>query len=161
MRIIHPGKSLLILFLLFLSIALVSGQEPSPSMAETFVIEDEEPGLPRTFREISLGMSMEEVKKVLRSDGLFSYRGDPDVSLLPRPNESLIEVSGLSYIRRGFFQFHEDRLFVMIFAINESKMDHYSVFTSLSSKYGKPLSLSDRKSVVVGKGFFFGGSPMN
>lgn len=92
-------------------------------------------------------MSMEAVKEVLQADGLFAYRGEPDVSLLPRPNESLIEVTGLAYIRRGFFQFHEDRLFVMIFAINESKMDHYSVFTSISSKYGKPQSLSPAESI--------------
>ena len=92
-------------------------------------------------------MSMEAVKEVLAADGLFAYRGDPDVSLLPRPNESLIEVSGLSYIRRAFFQFHEDRLFVMIFSINESRMDHYSVFTSISSKYGKPHSLSPAESI--------------
>ncbi len=92
-------------------------------------------------------MTMEQVKEALKADGLFSYRGDPDVSLLPRPNESLIEVSGLSYIRRAFFQFHEDRLFVMIFAINESKMDHYSVFTSINTKYGKPQSLSPAESI--------------
>ena len=35
----------------------------------------------------------------------------------------------------------------MIFAINENKMDHYSVFTSLSGKYGKPASLSPSESV--------------
>lgn len=92
-------------------------------------------------------MSMEEVKKILMADGLFTYRGEPDVSLLPRPNESLIEVSGLSFVRRAFFQFHQDRLFVMIFAINESKLDHYSVFTSISAKYGKPGSLSPAESI--------------
>ncbi|MGD9940250.1 MAG: hypothetical protein AB7T74_10650 [Clostridia bacterium] len=119
----------------------------SPSTSETVATPEEQPGLPRSFRNLSLGMSMEDVKEALKADGLFAYRGDPDVSLLPRPNESLIEVSGLSYIRRAFFQFHEDRLFVMIFAINESKMDHYSVFTSINTKYGKPQSLSPAESI--------------
>jgi len=103
--------------------------------------------VPRSFRSIELGMSMDEVKAILSSDGIFSYRGDPDVSLLPRPNESLIEVAGLSFVRRAFFQFYEGKLFVMIFALNERQMDHYSVFTSLSSKYGKPGSLSPSESV--------------
>jgi hypothetical protein len=103
--------------------------------------------VPRSFRAIALGMNMDQVKDALMSDSLFSYRGEPDVSLLPRPNESLIEVSGLSYVRRAFFQFHEDRLFVMIFTINERKMDHYAIFTSLSAKYGKPDSLSPSESV--------------
>ncbi len=103
--------------------------------------------VPRAFRNIELGMEMDEVKALLAADGVFAYRGDPDVSLLPRPNESLIEVSGISYVRRAFFQFYEGKLFVMIFALNEKEMDHYSVFTSLSIKYGKPDSLSPSESV--------------
>lgn len=103
--------------------------------------------VPRSFRGIELGMTMDDVKNILTLDGVFSYRGDPDVSLLPRPDESLIEVSGLSYIRRAFFQFYEGKLFVMIFVLNEKEMDHYSVFTSLSTKYGKPDSLSPSESV--------------
>lgn len=109
--------------------------------------EQAKPAVPREFRGISLGMSMEEVQAALRADGLYFYRGEPDVSLLPRPNESIIEVSGLSYVRRAFFQFYEGRLFVMIYAINESRMDHYSVFTTLSSRYGKPVMLSPAESV--------------
>lgn len=103
--------------------------------------------VPRSFRNIELGMGMDEVKALLAADGVFAYRGDPDVSLLPRPNESLIEVSGLSFVRRAFFQFYEGKLFVMIFALNEKEMDHYSVYTSLSIKYGKPDSLSPSESV--------------
>jgi len=105
------------------------------------------PAVPRSFHGLELGMSMDEAKKILASDGLFHYRGDVDVSLLPRPNESLIEVAGLSYVKRAFFQFYEDKLFVMIFAMNEKELDHYSVFTSLSSKYGKPNTLSPSESV--------------
>jgi len=105
------------------------------------------PAVPRSFHGLELGMSMDEAKKVLASDGLFHYRGDVDVSLLPRPNESLIEVAGLSYVKRAFFQFYEDKLFVMIFAMNEKELDHYSVFTSLSLKYGKPNTLSPSESV--------------
>jgi len=103
--------------------------------------------VPRSFRNIELGMSMDEVKAILSTDGLFSYRGDVDVSLLPRPDESLIEVSSLSFVRRAFFQFYSGKLFVMIFLLNEKEIDHYSVFTSLSDKYGKPDSLSPSESV--------------
>ena len=136
--------------LFFLSVCLNTALAQGlflPVSSDPMDMPEEKPGIPRSFRNISLGMSMEAVKEVLQADGLFAYRGEPDVSLLPRTNESLIEVTGLAYIRRGFFQFHEDRLFVMIFAINESKMDHYSVFTSISSKYGKPQSLSPAESI--------------
>jgi hypothetical protein len=103
--------------------------------------------VPSAFRGLTLGMSMDEVKAILASDGLFSYRGDIDVSLLPRPEESLIEVSGMSFVRRAFFQFYQGKLFVMIFVMNENEMDHYSLFTSLSNKYGKPDTLSPGESV--------------
>jgi len=140
--------------LLFLAAtgAILSAQEapqaaPVAPAEATPATADEAQAVPRSFRDIELGMSMDEVKAVLASDGIFVYRGEPDVSLLPRPDESLIEVSGLSFVRRAFFQFYEGKLFVMIFALNEKEMDHYSVFTSLSAKYGKPDSLSPSESV--------------
>ncbi len=120
---------------------------PAASFATGGAAATEARVVPRAFRNIELGMEMDEVKALLAADGVFAYRGDPDVSLLPRPNESLIEVSGISFVRRAFFQFYEGKLFVMIFALNEKEMDHYSVFTSLSAKYGKPDSLSPSESV--------------
>lgn len=128
--------------------AIASAQE-APSAAEAAVSAEESRTVPRSFRDIELGMSMEEVQAALAADGIFVYRGAPDVSLLPRPDESLIEVAGMSFVRRAFFQFYEGKLFVMIFALNEKEMDHYSVFTSLSTKYGKPDSLSPSESVWV------------
>lgn len=104
-------------------------------------------GLPRGFRGVELGMSLAEVETVLKSDELFLYRGGPDVTLLPRPDEKLLEVQGLSFVKRAFFQFHEDKLFSAIYVLNPEKMDHYSVFTRLSERYGKPGSLSPRESV--------------
>jgi hypothetical protein len=80
-------------------------------------------------------------------DPFFDYRGDPDVSLLPQTLESLIECAGFSYIRRAYFQFHEKKLYIMILVLDESKLDHYSLFTTLSAKYGAFTSLSPQKVV--------------
>ncbi len=152
----RPAKAVALAITILLGVASASGQTPFPQPAgappETAAagapaVSAEPVAVPRSFRDIELGMSMDEVKAVLSSDGLFSYRGDADVSLLPRPEESLIEVSGLSFVRRAFFQFHSGKLFVMIFLLNEKEIDHYSVFTSLSGKYGKPDSLSPSESV--------------
>lgn len=104
-------------------------------------------GLPRGFRGVELGMSLAEVETVLKADELFLYRGGPDVTLLPRPNEKLLEVQGLSFVKRAFFQFHEEKLFSAVYVLNPEKVDHYSVFTRLSERYGKPGSLSPRESV--------------
>lgn len=136
MRMISP---------LMLSLLLIA-MSPMAALAQDAAAQPA-PAVPRSFHGLELGMSMEAAKNALASDGLFYYRGDVDVSLLPRPDESLIEVAGLSYVKRAFFQFYQDKLFVMIYAMNEKELDHYSVFTSLSQKYGKPGSLSPGESV--------------
>ncbi|MDR0998791.1 MAG: hypothetical protein LBL70_06960 [Treponema sp.] len=106
-----------------------------------------ENALPRIFREISLGMSLEDLKAALQRDQLFSFRGDRDVSLLPAGDQSLVETTGLSFVKRAFFQLREGRLFIMAFTLNSDLVDHYSVFTSLTEKYGQPGLLSPRQAV--------------
>jgi hypothetical protein len=112
-------------------------------------IADAETGeaLPRKFREISLGMGLEELKTALREDRLFNFREDRDVSFLPTREQSLIESAGFSFIRRAFFQLREGQLFIMAFTLDTRLVDHYSVYTSLVEKYGEPNTLSPQQAV--------------
>lgn len=103
--------------------------------------------LPDTYRSLTLGMDVDSVKEQLKKDGLFGYRGDRDVSLLHSENRVLIETAGPSFIARSWFQFHEDRLYVMIFRLNTERIDYYSVYTSLVGKYGEPDSLDPRRAL--------------
>jgi len=103
--------------------------------------------LPAGFRSISLGMGMDQVKRLLAADPLFVYRGDPDVSFLPQTAQYLIECPGTTYLRRAYFQFADSRLFIMILVLDTQKLDHYSMFSALSAKYGPPASLSPQESV--------------
>jgi len=102
---------------------------------------------PVSFRALSLGMSLDQVKTALKADTLFRYRGDPDVSFLPQTSQYLIECEGTSFIRRAYFQFADGRLFIMILVLDEQKLDHYSMFSTLSAKYGPPTSLSPLEEV--------------
>lgn len=103
--------------------------------------------VPDSFRGITLGASMDAVKALLLADALFGYRGERDVSLLSGENRSLIETSGASYIRRAWFQFFEDALYIMTLNLDPEKIDYFSVYTSLVGKYGEPTSLDPRKAV--------------
>ncbi len=58
--------------------------------------EDGQKPLPRQFREISLGMELDNLKEALQKDKLFNFRGDKDVSFLPAREESLVETTGSS-----------------------------------------------------------------
>ena len=103
--------------------------------------------LARKFRELQLGMSLEDLKTALTNDGLFEFRGDRDVSFLPIKEENLVETTGLSFIRRAFFQLREDKVFIMAFRLDDRRIDHYSVFVSLIQKYGEPVSLNPHEAV--------------
>lgn len=100
----------------------------------------------RAFRGIELGMDRDSAIAALKKDPIFAYRGPEDLSLLPSPNQSLIEVAGLSFVRRGYFQFFEGKLWVMILELDSDKVDHYSVYTSLVAKYGEPGLLDPKES---------------
>jgi len=103
--------------------------------------------LSRNFRQLQLGMSLEALKTALINDGLFEFRGDRDVSFLPHKEENLVETTGLSFIRRAFFQLREGQVFIMAFRLDDRRIDHYSVFVSLIRKYGEPVSLNPHEAI--------------
>ncbi|WP_304224684.1 hypothetical protein [Gracilinema caldarium] len=103
--------------------------------------------LPLSYRSFSLGMGLEDLKKALAADSLFAFRGDRDVSLLPMSEQTLVETTGLSFIKRAFFQLKDSKVFIMAFTLNTDIIDHYSVFTTLVQKYGEPTELNPREAV--------------
>lgn len=103
--------------------------------------------LPIRYRAFTLGMGLEELKQALSSDDLFAFRGDRDVSLLPLSEQTLVETTGLSFIKRAFFQLKDGKVFIMAFTLNSDTIDHYSVFTTLVQKYGEPKELNPREAV--------------
>jgi hypothetical protein len=99
------------------------------------------------FRGIELGMDMDKVKELLLNDAYFNYRGDPDIYILPLKEQTLIECEGNSYVKRAYFQFHEKKLFIMIISLNQSRLDYFTLLSTLTEKYGQPQSFSPSKAV--------------
>jgi hypothetical protein len=104
-------------------------------------VADGKAALPLGYGGLELGMGMEQVIAKLKASPWFAWRGPEDVSLLPSPNQSLIAVAGLDFIRQAFFQFHEGRLWSIILNLASDRVDHYTVWSSLVAKYGEPTSL--------------------
>lgn len=106
--------------------------------------------LPKGYGGITLGMSVDEVKDALKKNHEFGYRGDRDVSLSPSDGQTLIETDAtyapFSYFERCWFQFSDDKLYIITINLNQEKIDHYSIFSKLCAKYGGPNQLSPRKS---------------
>ena len=107
--------------------------------------------LPNGFASAKLGMEIDALKQALKNDHQFGYRGDRDVSLSPSDGQFLIETSGsqygFSFLDRCWFQFANDKLYIITINLDRSKLDHYSVFSKLCEKYGNPDELSPQKSV--------------
>ena len=118
-----------------------------PVFAQETSANDEQEALPRQFRQLSLGMSLDELKESLLRDGYFHFRGDRDVSFLPAREQSLVETTGSSFIRRAFFQLRDGEVFIMAFTLNTEIIDHYSVFTQFTDKYGQPSYLDPQVAV--------------
>ncbi|MDR0476309.1 MAG: hypothetical protein LBH43_21910 [Treponema sp.] len=102
---------------------------------------------PRIFREFSLDMELDELKEALKKDSLFHFQGDRDVSLLPLREQTLVETTGGSFIRRAFFQLADGKVFTMAFIMDTRLIDHYSVFVSFLKKYGEPKTLNPKETV--------------
>lgn len=103
--------------------------------------------LPRGYKDIQLGMSLEETKENLVKDPDFGYHGERDVSLIPNSSKVLIETDaekglGSNFLTRCWFQFFNDELFIITINVNPQKMDYYSIFTKLCEKYGEPTSFN-------------------
>ncbi len=93
------------------------------------------------FDVFRLGMNLEELKSALINNSFFLYSGEPDVTLLNRPNTNLIDVPGLTYFTRGVFQVVEGRLYSITLELNPEQLDYFAMYTSLSKKYGEPSAL--------------------
>lgn len=105
--------------------------------------------LPFGFKNIFLGYSLKETKEELLKNPDFGYHGDRDVSLIPGTEQLLIETdsskNAASFLSRCWFQFYNEKLYIMTINFNHNKVDYYSIFTTFSQKYGNPNSLDPKK----------------
>jgi len=102
---------------------------------------------PLGFNLIELGLDIDVVKTELQADSNFLFRGDPDVSMLSQPNESIIETEGAIFVDRAYFQFHERKLYTIILELNPTRLDHFTMYTTLVERFGEP-SFLDPSEVV-------------
>lgn len=101
------------------------------------------------FRGIHVGMTLEQVKAELQRESLFLYRGDRDVSIVPATGQPLIEVEGRAYVERGYFQFHENRLLVLIVTLARELVSYYEVYSALTASHGPATTLDPSAAVWV------------
>ena len=127
----------IILSCLFLVISPVWSQE-TPASAGS---HEPSAALSREFFGISLLDSLDVVKDRLKGHPYLYYRGDPDLSFVPHTTRIVIDSEGHYYVARGLLQFCEEKLYIMTLFLNPRQIDYYSLFTALTKRYGRPISL--------------------
>jgi len=94
------------------------------------------------YDNIKLGMAYQACYDALMSNTSLDYRGTPDVSLSPGRDEKIIETRGVHFIKRGIFQFRQDKLFTIILELNPLNIDYYTLYTTFVERYGEAKFLS-------------------
>ena len=120
-------------------------------LSTVFVLYAKEP-LPNGYKNILLGLTLDETKQELIKNSDFGYHGDRDVSLRPNDNQVIIETDasngyGSIFLTQCWFQFYEKKLYTITINMNTEKLDYYSVFTTLKNKYGEPESFSPKQAI--------------
>ncbi|MBN2511067.1 MAG: hypothetical protein JXB03_12380 [Spirochaetales bacterium] len=130
-------KRVLIIVCLIVSF-YAAAQEPAvPAGAE----------LPKGYLGVEVGLSLDEVKAALFAHPYLRFRGDPDVSLLKRTEERLIQCEGSGFVDRAAVQLKDNAVYLVSFLLNVEAIDYYSMYTALVEKYGEPASLSPTQAV--------------
>jgi len=143
------GSALIFFFLIFTQAAVFAQSDLTP--AEPVMEEESSEDvdilyeLPFGYGEIELGMELEAVQDLLMSNPNFSYRGEPDVSMLPQDKQKLIDCDGVHFVDRAFFQFEDEKLYLIIIIMDQEFIDHFSIYTSFLEKYGQPSFLNPSK----------------
>ncbi len=137
-------------FALVFVLSLCTGSVPANAQASSpgeTVKSGPGAALQAGFHGLNLGMKIDDVKERLKGDMFFRYRGEADVSFLPKQPESVIDCEGNFYVKRGIFRFKDGRLFTIILMLNAEKMDYFTMFTTLEKKYGVPKSFEPSQAI--------------
>ena len=143
---LKPSRLLCVSLLALALLSPLAAQEDSAE-ASGEREETSAQALPASYRGVALGMSLEDVKAALLKETIFGYRGDRDVSFIPGGERQLIETTGNSFIRNAWFQFYDGKLYNMSFALDSGRIDYFTLFSSLTEKYGEPQELSPSSAV--------------
>ncbi|MDC7126415.1 MAG: hypothetical protein PQJ46_12660 [Spirochaetales bacterium] len=103
--------------------------------------------LPSGYSGIKLGMVLEKVEDALFEDPNFSYRGAPDVTMLPQTDRQVIDCDGVTNVKHAYFQFNDNKLYIITIVMNPEYIDHYSIYSALKKKYGPPEYLDPSKTI--------------
>ena len=95
------------------------------------------------FGAIPLGAPRATLERLVEESAQFIYE-QTEYSRLPNSDLQLIQVAGREYIAAAHFQLSGDAVVAIVLDLNEERIDHYTIYTHLVSKYGEPQQFGPR-----------------
>lgn len=123
--------------------AQTAAPPPSPAPAAPAAPK----AISRGYDTITLGMPYQTAYDAMVANAGIDYRGTPDVSMSPDREEKIVETRGGRYIKRGIFQFRDDKLFSITLELNPDQLDYYTLYTTFCARYGEAKRLSPQECV--------------
>lgn len=99
----------------------------------------EPPVGPWGYGELKLGESYERIRELLEQSNDFQYNSQRMSWTADSPT---ISAEGRGHIRKGYFQFHDQKLYSIILVLDENKLDYYTLFNTFEKRYGAFSELS-------------------
>lgn len=125
-------KKIFFVFFLILSVCIIYGQQNT---------------LPRNYRGVELLESYETVMSKLKSDTLLLVDPDSDFGDMDEENPELIKAKIPPYIRHAYYQFYENKLFVISLFFDKKYFSYTSMYQNLKQKYGKPIYYDSKNTI--------------
>jgi len=99
------------------------------------------------YKDIKLGMSMDQVKALLQKSGDFIQKKEEVLITRLEPDTKIISVEGVGFIIYAYFHFENDKLFQIFLKISDSKIGYYFLLRKLTSKFGNPKKFNPKKAI--------------
>ncbi len=99
------------------------------------------------YKDIKLNMSKDEVTDLIKKSDDFDTKRDEAITIRFEPDTEIITVFGKinknsrSFIKRGFFQFSDDKLYLITLNMDEKRIGYYDLLKHYTNKYGNPTNL--------------------
>ena len=99
------------------------------------------------YKDIKFNMSKDSVIELIKKSDEFDNKKDEAIIIRFEPDTEIITAFGKidkntrSFIKKGFFHFSDDKLYLINLNMDEKRIGYYNLLKHYTDKYGKPVSL--------------------
>ncbi len=98
------------------------------------------------YKEIRLGMTLEEVRQIINSMPEFNPIREEILQIRIEPDKQILTTEGYSFVSKAYFHFDNDRLYQILLKFNQNKIGYFNLLSTFRSRFGEPAFINPSKS---------------